>query len=90
MIFLSPQFLKALLQLCRRYLSKSSCDPVDCLSLTCFQLRVVCRPVDDARVLLEAPELLGPCDTSMPGILYSTDVEAKGASNEKHRFQEDP
>ena len=25
-----------------------------------------CRSVNDARMLLEAPDLLGPCDTNIP------------------------
>ena len=30
-----------------------------------------CRSLDDARLLLEAPDLLGPCETSMQGKVKS-------------------
>ena len=32
-----------------------------------FEFLIFCRPVDDARMLLEAPELLGPCDIGIQG-----------------------
>ena len=44
-----------------------------------LKLLILCRPVDDARVLLEAPDLLGPCETSMQGIFHKAKYNDKSS-----------